>query len=106
MRMSHFVVRDAIVPTLAPPPGTRPSGSWSESLHAAGQFLNTDLEDIVRAILRGSSSGPPASAAASPSRTRGTRPSPSWSARSALSKAEGRSRSTASTASRWTSSSC
>ena len=52
MRMSHFVVRDAIQPALA---ATTRDGAIRElvqGLHAAGQFPNTDLEDIVRCVLR------------------------------------------------------
>ena len=52
MRMSQFVVRDAILPSLA---ATTRDGVIRElvgSLHAAGQFLNTDQEDVVRAVLR------------------------------------------------------
>lgn len=52
MRMSHFVVRDAILPSLT---ATTKEGAIREmvqALHAAGQFPNTDLEDIVKAVLR------------------------------------------------------
>ncbi|OWK46518.1 PTS sugar transporter subunit IIA [Fimbriiglobus ruber] len=52
MRMSHFVVRDAILPALA---ATTKDGVIREMVHglqAAGQFPHTDVEDIVRAILR------------------------------------------------------
>jgi PTS system fructose-specific IIA component/PTS system nitrogen regulatory IIA component len=52
MRMSHFVVRDAILPSLK---ATTKEGAIREmvqALHAAGQFPNTDLEDIVKAVLR------------------------------------------------------
>lgn len=52
MRMSDFVVRDAIVAEL---PATNKEGvirEMVESLRAAGQFRGTDLEDIIRAILK------------------------------------------------------
>jgi nitrogen PTS system EIIA component len=52
MRMSDFVVRDAIIPEL---PATNKEGvirEMVESLRAAGQFRGTDLEDIIRAILK------------------------------------------------------
>jgi len=52
MRMSDFVVRDAIVPALA---ATNKEGvirEMVESLRAAGQFRGADIEDIIRAILK------------------------------------------------------
>jgi nitrogen PTS system EIIA component len=52
MRMSDFVVRDAIIPEL---PATNKEGvirEMVESLQAAGQFRGADLEDIIRAILK------------------------------------------------------
>ena len=52
MSMTEFVVRDAILPTLE---ATTREGVIREligSLHSAGHFPNTDLEDIVRAVLR------------------------------------------------------
>ena len=52
MRMSDFVVRDAIIPEL---PATNKEGvirEMVESLRAAGQFRGADLEDIIRAILK------------------------------------------------------
>jgi nitrogen PTS system EIIA component len=52
MRMSDFVVREAIVPEL---PATNKEGvirAMVESLRAAGQFRGADLEDIIRAILK------------------------------------------------------
>lgn len=52
MRMSHFVVRDAIVPALASNSREGVIRELVQSLHAAGQFPNTDLEDIVKAVLR------------------------------------------------------
>jgi mannitol/fructose-specific phosphotransferase system IIA component (Ntr-type) len=52
MRMSHFVVRDAILPALAASTRDEAIRELVGSLHAAGQFHNTDLDDIVRAVLR------------------------------------------------------
>ena len=52
MRMSDFVVRDAIIPEL---PATNKEGvirAMVESLRTAGQFRGADLEDIIRAILK------------------------------------------------------
>ena len=52
MRMSDFVVRDAIIAEL---PATNKEGvirEMVESLRAAGQFRGADLEDIIRAILK------------------------------------------------------
>jgi len=52
MRMSDFVVRDAIISEL---PATNKEGvirEMVESLRAAGQFRGADLEDIIRAILK------------------------------------------------------
>jgi nitrogen PTS system EIIA component len=52
MRMSDFVVREAIIPDL---PATNKEGvirAMVESLRAAGQFRGADLEDIIRAILK------------------------------------------------------
>lgn len=52
MRMSHFVVKDAIIPALTSTHRDEVIRELVRSLHAAGQFLNTDTEDIVRAVLR------------------------------------------------------
>ena len=52
MRMSDFVVREAIMPGLT---ATNKEGvirSMVESLRNAGQFKGADPEDIVRAILK------------------------------------------------------
>src|SRR6516165_64277 len=52
MRMSDFVVRDAIIPEL---PATNKEGvirEMVEALRAAGQFKGADLEDVIRAILK------------------------------------------------------
>ena len=52
MRMSDFVVRDAIIPPLT---ATNKEGvirEMVEGLRAAGQFKGADVEDIVRAILK------------------------------------------------------
>jgi len=52
MRMSDFVVREAIVPELAAETKEGVIREMVESLRAAGQFRGADVEDIVRAILR------------------------------------------------------
>src|SRR6478609_2144763 len=52
MRMSDFVVRDAIVPQLAAGSKEGVIREMVESLRAAGQFRGADLEDIIRAILK------------------------------------------------------
>src|SRR5437899_4150385 len=52
MRMSDFVVRDAIIPDLTAETKEGVIREMVESLRAAGQFRGADLEDIVRAILR------------------------------------------------------
>lgn len=52
MRMSNFVVRDAIIPRLG---ATSREGVIREmiaGLHAAGQFRESELEEIVRGVLR------------------------------------------------------
>lgn len=52
MRMSDFVVREAISPDL---PAANKEGvirAMVESLRSAGQFRGADLEDIIRAILK------------------------------------------------------
>jgi mannitol/fructose-specific phosphotransferase system IIA component (Ntr-type) len=52
MRMSDFVVRDAIVPQLTAVTKEGVIREMVEGLKAAGQFRNADLEDVVRAILK------------------------------------------------------
>jgi PTS system fructose-specific IIA component/PTS system nitrogen regulatory IIA component len=52
MRMSEFVVREAIVPSLTATSKEAVIRAMVESLRAAGQFRNADTEDIVRAILK------------------------------------------------------
>ncbi|MBY0231953.1 MAG: PTS sugar transporter subunit IIA [Gemmataceae bacterium] len=52
MRMCDFIVRDAILPTLAASSKEGVIRSMVESLRDAGQFRGADLEDVVRAILR------------------------------------------------------
>jgi PTS system nitrogen regulatory IIA component len=52
MRMSHFVVRDAIIPSLAATTRDAAIREMVDGLHAAGQLHATDLDDVVRAILR------------------------------------------------------
>jgi mannitol/fructose-specific phosphotransferase system IIA component (Ntr-type) len=52
MRMSDFVVRDAIIPQLAATTKEGVIREMVESLRAAGQFRGADPEDVVRAILK------------------------------------------------------
>jgi mannitol/fructose-specific phosphotransferase system IIA component (Ntr-type) len=52
MRMSDFVVRDAIIPELAATTKEGVIREMVESLRAAGQFRGSDLEDVVKAILK------------------------------------------------------
>ena len=52
MRMSDFVVRDAIIPELNATTKEGVIREMVESLRAAGQFRGADPEDIVRAILK------------------------------------------------------
>src|SRR5271166_3261701 len=52
MRMSDFVVRDAIVPALTATNKEAVIRGMVESLRAAGQFRGADVEDIIRAILK------------------------------------------------------
>ena len=50
MRMSDFVVRDAIVPALTANTKEGVIREIVESLRAAGVFKSTELDDVVRAI--------------------------------------------------------
>jgi nitrogen PTS system EIIA component len=52
MRMSDFVVRDAIIPELAAVNKEGVIREMVESLRAAGQFRGSDLDDVVKAILK------------------------------------------------------
>lgn len=52
MRLSDFVVREAIVPNLTATTKEAVIRGMVESLRDAGQFRGTDMEDIVRAILK------------------------------------------------------
>lgn len=52
MRMSHFVVRDAILPKVTASTKEGVIREMVQSLHGAGQFLNTELDDVVKAVLR------------------------------------------------------
>src|SRR3954469_18153305 len=52
MRMSDFVVRDAVVVPLAASNKESVIREMVEGLRAAGQFKGTDTEDIIRAILK------------------------------------------------------
>jgi mannitol/fructose-specific phosphotransferase system IIA component (Ntr-type) len=52
MRMSDFVVRDAILPQLAATTKEGVIREMVESLRGAGRFRGTDPEDVIRAILK------------------------------------------------------
>jgi mannitol/fructose-specific phosphotransferase system IIA component (Ntr-type) len=52
MRMSDFVVREAIVPSLSATTKEGVIRGMVESLRNAGQFRGTDVEDVIRAILK------------------------------------------------------
>jgi mannitol/fructose-specific phosphotransferase system IIA component (Ntr-type) len=52
MRMSDFVVREAIIPDLAAVTKEGVIREMVEGLRAAGQFRGSDLEDVVKAILK------------------------------------------------------
>src|SRR5438270_8480805 len=52
MRMSDFVVRDAVVVPLAAATKEGVIREMVEGLRAAGQFRGADIEDIIRAILK------------------------------------------------------
>jgi len=52
MRMSEFVVRDAIIPSLVATTKEAVIRGMVESLRNAGQFRGADTEDIIRAILK------------------------------------------------------
>ena len=52
MRMSDFVVREAIIPDLTASSKEAVIRAMVESLRAAGQFRGADIEDIIRAILK------------------------------------------------------
>jgi len=52
MRMSEFVVREAIIPSLTANSKESVIRGMVQSLQDQGQFRGTDMEDIVRAILK------------------------------------------------------
>lgn len=52
MRVSNFVIQDAIVPALAATTKEGVIREMVQSLHAAGFFRDTELEDIVKAVMR------------------------------------------------------
>jgi mannitol/fructose-specific phosphotransferase system IIA component (Ntr-type) len=52
MRMSSFVVRDAIRPAITAGTKEEVIREMVRALHDAGQFPNTDLDDVVKAVLR------------------------------------------------------
>ncbi len=52
MRMSNFVIREAIIPALTATTKEGVIREMVQSLHAAGYFREADVEDIVKAVLR------------------------------------------------------
>src|SRR5579862_9906950 len=52
MRMSDFVVRDAIIPRLIAVTKEGVVREMVEGLRVAGQFRGADPEDVIRAILK------------------------------------------------------
>ena len=52
MRMSEFVVRDAIIPQLTAVTKDGVIREMVGALQTAGQFRNADVEDVIRAILK------------------------------------------------------
>ncbi len=52
MRMSEFVVRDAIIPSLAATTKEAVIRGMVESLRGSGLFRGADQEEIIRAILK------------------------------------------------------
>ena len=52
MRLSEFVVREAIIPQVDAVTKEGVIREMVASLHAAGQFPNANLDEIVRAILK------------------------------------------------------
>jgi nitrogen PTS system EIIA component len=52
MRMSNFIVREAIVPALTATAKEGVIRELVQSLHSAGYFRDSDLEDIVKSVLR------------------------------------------------------
>ena len=52
MSMIDFIVWDAVIPSLRETTREGVIREMIQSLHGQGQFPNTDIEDIVRAVLR------------------------------------------------------
>ena len=52
MRMSNFIVRDAIIPALTATSKEGVIRELVQSLHSAGYFRDRDVEDIVKSVLR------------------------------------------------------
>ena len=52
MRMSEFVVRDAIIPQLTAVTKDGVIREMVGALQTAGQFRNADVDDVIRAILK------------------------------------------------------
>lgn len=52
MLMRHFVVRDAIIPTLTATTRDEVIREMVRALHAASPFDTNDVEEVVRAVIR------------------------------------------------------
>lgn len=52
MRVSNFVIRDAIVPALTATTKDGVIREMVQSLHTAGYFRDSEIEDIVKAVMR------------------------------------------------------
>lgn len=52
MRLSNFVVRDAIIPSLIAADREGVIREMVRGLHAAGYFQTGDIEDVVKAVMR------------------------------------------------------
>jgi PTS system fructose-specific IIA component/PTS system nitrogen regulatory IIA component len=52
MRMSNFIVKDAIIPSLAATTKEAAIRELVQSLHEAGHLQTGDIEDVIKAILR------------------------------------------------------
>jgi mannitol/fructose-specific phosphotransferase system IIA component (Ntr-type) len=52
MRVSNFIIQDAIVPALAANTKEGVIREMVQSLHGTGLFRDTELDDIVRAVMR------------------------------------------------------
>jgi len=52
MRMSNFIVRDSIIPALTASTKEGVIREMVTSLHAAGYFRDSDVDEIIKAVLR------------------------------------------------------